>query len=266
MIKIFHRPRKRHERMVTVEKEDGTIETKDESYEDTPTSKFSIKEDDSGVVTVDFETLFLENKVSDKFQINKNNYLGKVVYCTLLQSSSSEYRVVKFPIMETATSASLNEAKAVAKNETPLARFCFEENGDINVFFYHRIDNVEGGENIIIKSNENSFVVLREHSAVFAKKYQKFNLKANMLNKIDQLNTLVYLEVQIDAMANLLLRLWKESHDEPDDNVSILEQGSMYSVLNVKSLESCLEEINNNKALVRKLQQQYIEQKQELCD
>ena len=265
MIKIFHRPRKTHTRNVETHNEDGTVETKTETYEDTPTSKFTVSETETSV-KIAFKTLFLEKEVEDTFEIEKNKYLGKIIYCALLQSSSAQYRIATYPVMQTATSASLNEPRGKAVNETPLARICFEENGDINIFFYHRIDDVDGFDNVQIPVDQNSFIVLIEHSEIFKKTYQKYNLKAEMLSKIDQLDTLVYLEIQIDAISNLVLKLWESVKNTETDETKILTESAKYSVLDIKTLESCLEEINRNKALVRNLQQEYIEQKQDLCD
>ena len=265
MIKIFHRPRKTHTRNIEAKNEDGTTKTKTETYEDVPTSKFTVSETDS-TIKIGFKTLFLENEVEDSFEIDKTQYVGKIIYCALVQSSTAEYRVAMYPEMQIITSASLNKPRGKAANETPLARICFEEDGDANIFFFHRIDDIEGFENIQIPVNQNSSMFLLEHSEIYKKIRQKYDLKAKMLSEIDQLDTLVYLEIQIDAIASLVLKLWESTQKTETNETKILAEGAKHSVLDVKTLESCLEEINRNKTLIRNLQQEYIKQKQELCD
>lgn len=265
MIHIYHRPRKTHEVIDHETQEDGSIKEITKTIEDEPTSKFSVSDSEESL-HINFKTLFMEKSIEDSFDLAKKTYKGKVIYCGILQSSSTTYRVVIYPLMEMITATSLNEAKAVAKNETPIAKVCFEENGDINIFFYHRIDDVEGGENTVIDALENSTIVLKEHSEVFSKIYKKYALKGNMLSQIDPLNTLVYLEVQIDALSKLVKEVWEALGRASTSETQILDESLKYSVLNTKTLESCLEEINTHKANIRTLQQQYINQKQELSN
>ena len=81
-----------------------------------------------------------------------------------------------------------------------------------------------------------------------------------MLGNLDSFNSLAYLEVQVDALTRALLQL-QESGKISEDIVDLLQVGDKASVLNVKTLEKCEEEITKHKTNVRNLQKKFYDAK-----
>ena len=133
-------------------------------------------------------------------------------------------------------------------------------NGDINIFLFHRIDDVSGFKNVIVTPDETSVGVLVKNSKVFAEGYNKHKIKAKMLGNLDSFNSLAYLEVQVDALTRALLQL-QESGKINEDIIDLLQSGDRVSVLKVKTLEKCKEEITKHKTNVRNLQKKFYDEK-----
>lgn len=258
MIKVFHRPRKTHTVTKTVENEDGSLSAVPYTYEDTPTSSFTLKEQDGNIV-FGYKTLCCEAPTEGEFVLNKQEYKGRAVHCAIIQADVRNKQVI-YDLYGRTTSDSSTRPISKAFDENFLGKFCFEENGDVTVFLYHRIDDVPGVENHQLSPDQTSTGVLLENSPLFKKIYTKHQTKARMLSGLDQLDSLAYLEVQVDALTRALLRLYNNQALDPE-LMLILQTSDAYSVLDIKPQEGCVNEITNKKARVRDLQQQFYAEK-----
>jgi len=99
-----------------------------------------------------------------------------------------------------------------------------------------------------------------------------FSYKNKQINfQLEPLNTLAYLEPQVDILGKIFFTLLaklddsvKESLKQEIPELETIEQVfGDYSVLNIKSVDKCLEEMNT-KAKVRRLQQDYYNYKAEI--
>ena len=257
MITIFHRPRKTHWSSEEYE-ENGEKLIRSVEVEEEPTTKFSI-EDTPSELKIKYYTPCCELPVEGEFVLNKAQYKGQVIFCAIIQTDERNKQIV-YPHFGRTTSESATRTYGKSFDENFLARVCFETNGDINIFLFHRIDNVSGFKNVIVKPDETSVGVLVKNSKVFAEGYKKHKIKAKMLGNLDSFNSLAYLEVQVDALTRALLQL-QESGKISEDIVDLLQVGDKASVLNVKRLEKCEEEITKHKTNVRNLQKKFYDAK-----
>lgn len=262
MITVYHRPIKNRTRNVI--QEDGT---KKEIVEKSPTfHKFGVHEDGDTLV-IDYKVKFLDEEVSGSLRLNKLGYKGRVLTCVLKQADPPDEGFVSyvFDPMAHITSTTLVRSIPQANDEMFLGRICFEENGDINLFLYKRMDDIDGVSNVVIKNRENSNSVLYNNSKVYREKYASKKIKATMLNRLDPYDSLAYLEIQIDALTRIVNGLIKDETNIDKKSLILLDAADNQSVLNCKTLENCLDEINSHKKNVRRLQQDYQKQKKSMC-
>lgn len=253
-IRLYHRPRKTRQVEQTLNLENGDVIKKLVTIEDEPITSFKIEDTDEAVI-LHYKTKHRELPVEGTFTVNKAEWAGKIMECTLIQTDVPHAQVM-YELYHRIDFDYAYRRKPRAKEDNVLAKFCFEENGDINVFLFHRIDNVDGFENIILKEEEGSSELLYRDSPLFRKTFDKNKAKGEMMRYIDIFASFAYFEVQIDALTDVVLKIAEKEGIE-SDSVKILKTAQEQSVLKMKSLESCLEEINTYKKNVRDRQKTY---------
>lgn len=263
MITVFHRPRKTHKEDKEIFDEEGeVIGVESVDVEEEPTSSFELDENSEEVI-LKYKTICCERPVTGKFVLNKLLYKGKVIMCAIIQTDERDKQVV-YPMHERVDSNSVSRPSAKAYDENFIAKVCFEEDGDVNIFLFHRIDNVKGFTNYKIGSDETSTGRLLEASPIFKDTYESSRKKGRMLQHLDIYNSASYLEAQCDAITRVVRNMVEalELQDKVDSDAwSVLLAADERSVMNIKSVEKCLKEITTHKQNVRKLQKKLYAEK-----
>ncbi len=253
-IKIYHRPRKTRDIKVQVEHENGDVVWEKQTIEETPITSFQMEDTDEAVI-LHYKTKHRELPTEGTFVVNKAEWAGKIMECAIIQTDVPHDQVM-YQLYHRIDSDYAYRRKPRAKEDNVLAKFCFEENGDINVFLFHRIDNVDGFENVVLKEKEGSSELLYRDSPLFRKTFDKNKAKGQMMRYIDIYASFAYFEVQIDALTDVVIQMAEKEGIE-SDSLKILKAAQDQSVLKIKALESCLEEINTYKKNVRDQQGKY---------
>lgn len=143
-------------------------------------------------------------------------------------------------------------------------RIHFEKN-DILLYLSGRYKDVEGVTNIIIKDGdsgeggESSPEAMCRYSDEAKKVFKEVDIKKKFLNKVDPLDSIAYLETQLDSLTEAFLD-YISNHSISEKDKSILNKALNSSVFTIKSDESAYEEMDN-KAKFRSLQKEFYENK-----
>lgn len=191
------------------------------------------------------------------FNINLNDWVGRLVECRIIMTEAG-YEIMTFDPLKNYSLA--NGMPTTPENRLDnryrLFRIFVHENIDesiIQVFWGH--DAIEGFEDI----EEDGNIALRMFNLVrrdsLAEQFLKLHrIKSDMLGRIDQRNSVSYLEAQVD----ILTRLYLQDHPEAEGVlINLLKAADAQSVLDIKDSESVSKEFTQNKALVRAAQKDF---------
>ena len=128
---------------------------------------------------------------------------------------------------------------------------------DILIGLTYGCDVVDGLENITIEEGESMTNAFCKASIEYPEAIKPFFSKTEMIEKVDIYNSVTYLESQVDILTRMMLKLYNEN----DELKSLLSEADRYSVLDIKSHDSILREIADDKKNIRELQKEYYDKK-----
>lgn len=191
------------------------------------------------------------------FSVDLNLWKGKVLDATLMTTDKG-YEVVIYNAFQNYAmgngmpECSKNHRWAIQK----LFRVVVHENLDDSLIQVRQgHDEIEGFENILETGDIRLTAYnLAQHDELAAEIIAKARRKSDLLGKIDQRDSVSYLEAQVD----ILTRLYLQDHPEAaGELVQLLKKADSHSILDIKNTDRIQEEFDEKKALVRTAQQEY---------
>lgn len=215
----------------------------------------------SGILSGTVGTASANGDLILDINIDLNEWVGKVID-VMLSATNNGYEVITFNALQ---NYSMGNGLPSAPESRPrmmtrLFRMFVHKNIDDSIIQIRQgHEEIEGFENIIEDGNpELSMFNLSRHDPEAALVIEIARAKSDMLGKVDQRDSVAYLEAQVD----LLTRLYLESHaNKSGELIDLLRLADSSSVLNVKSKDSLIKEFTEKKTLVRQAQQEYYDAK-----
>ena len=147
-----------------------------------------------------------------------------------------------------------------------IALICVHENPDDSVILvsnYH--PTIEGFENVVLDSSDTNLKMyyLAQNDQVADTILCKVTLKRKFLRRFEKLNSLSYLEAQVDILTRLVLEMYDGDNQKLKQ---LLQTADNYSVLDIKDDELVDAEFTKHKHDIRELQEQYYIDRDKLED
>lgn len=192
-----------------------------------------------------------------EFSIDLNKWKGVLIEAVLVTTNLgyevAVYNALKnFSMLNGLPEAPKNRSRGVKR----LFRVAVHENLNESIIqITQGHEEVDGFENVIEEGDSTlQLYNLCQKDPLVNALAQRVRSKSAMLGKIDQRDSVSYLEAQVD----LLTRLYLEDHpDKTDELTELLKQANQYSVLDIKSNDKVLDEFVEKKALVRQVQKEF---------
>ena len=212
---------------------------------------------DSGILSGSVGTNSNSGDLIKEFSIDLNNWKGKLIEATLTTTNLG-YEVAVYDALK-------NYSMANGLPETPgakwyglrkLFRVIVHENLTESLIQIRQgHDQIDGFENIVEDGDPTlQLYNLCQKDSLAIELVERARIKSDMLGKIDQRNSVAYLEAQVD----LLTRLYLQDHPEKTNTlIELLKQADSHSVLNIKNETKLTKEFTENKALVRQVQEEF---------
>lgn len=134
-----------------------------------------------------------------------------------------------------------------------LGRIFFEDT--ILLYLAGRYDDVSNVENVYI-TNDKYMQTMIEYSKSLRDRYYLKLYKSKFFNSLDVMDSISYLEAQVDSLNKVVIFLAKQAGLSNSELYSILTKADEYSVFTIKDAESVKKEMQHKKK-VREMQQTY---------
>ena len=127
----------------------------------------------------------------------------------------------------------------------------YSVDSSLNCFLYIRshFGLVEGIENVLMEEGESSVTAIGKKSEELKNDYEKLRKKREFLSNIDILDSLSYLEAQLDLVTRQIVA-------PSDDTFQLLEEADKHSVTDINSRSKLRQKINKKKTF-REYQKKY---------
>lgn len=147
--------------------------------------------------------------------------------------------------------------RLLRSNELRLARVTSSLDGTDSVIqLMFPSDEISGFENIVMTNNKTFLQWLLENSQVANTIISKTKKKSRLLSNIDARDSIAYLEAQLDALVQYIL-----SGNTDQDSLDILNAAKQYSVMDSRSKEDLIGEMEHKHNVRVQLQKYYSDAK-----
>jgi hypothetical protein len=246
--------------MITILKyTNGSIQRTNNPYRDII---FSITESDT-VLTLSFDLI---NNYGKKIhtiisEVNKQDNADKITTIVMSEKSGS----ITSKIVNNYTKIGFTSADYQQDyGDINLARlYISEDMKDVCIYLYFPAPNVLGCTNIEVKDDPAiSSFYLFQYCESAKKIYDNWMTKQTIIgNPIDMSKSITYLESQVDILYKILNSIVAKTNIDVSEFKSVIDAIDANSVLNIKTQDKIVEELNTDKAEIRRLQKQYYESK-----
>ena len=125
--------------------------------------------------------------------------------------------------------------------------------GNIVMYIKSHYDNIEGVENVILKEGQSSISAMVDQYPEIKQLHKDITAKRDFLNDIDTLDSISYLEAQVDILTKIILDSGIIKNDEFKE---ILQDADTVGIYQYNDKQKLLNKIKDKKAF-RKLQLKY---------
>lgn len=212
----------------------------------------------------DSTKIYYDNTVD----INKKDCVGGVYTITLDFRNCDNPSLMLIPHL-TKRKSSISRYMP-DNNINNLIRFYITDDmQDLYVYFYYYNQNETEIADTTIIDLESDKYYSADHAFVsncpeLQKKMPYWNAKVDLQNKVVALNSISYLEDQVDILYKIIQLLIKKTGVDISEYQDILNSIETNNVVSLKSISAIKKDIDEDKANVRKAQKEYYEQIQKL--
>lgn len=125
--------------------------------------------------------------------------------------------------------------------------------GNIVIYIRSHYDNIDGVENVILEEGQSSISAMNEQYPEINQLHKDITTKRDFLNDIDTLDSISYLEAQVDLLTKIILDSGIIKNDEFNE---VLQDADTVGIYRYNDKEKLLNKIKDKKAF-RKLQLKY---------
>lgn len=211
--------------------------------------QYNIEKIDTGII-FSFKTIFMNQNISDKLFLSFEKYKDKIFHISIQQTHKIETKI--YSIYELPSRYKLfTEYNNAGMN---LARISISPDcQDIAIILSFPTNYIcNSAKTINWNPNISKAKMMLLYSPYYRKRAEQYRRKYEMMSSLDIYDSITYLESQVDALTKYILK-----NGNQDDLLQILKEADKDSVLNIKSKEKIINELNHDKAKVRKLQEVY---------
>ena len=213
--------------------------------------EYKIQKEDS-VLHIEFTTLRFGESYTGKLDFDMKNYAGRVMEIDLIEDDNPT-TISIVPVFENYNFGGSLPNRSLGSGDIRVLRIAIEEDGENGVIQLTKPHPaIDGFEDIVMDTKSKTMpAYLAEHSEAARRLIERVKRKTSLLTEIDFRDSLSYLEAQVDCLVEILLK-----GDKSEEALEVLKRARNYSVLNSKSKDKLLGEIEH-KENVRAKQRKY---------